>query len=261
MRPFDVNRAIVRQPAETVVDGLRAGDQASPTYGGVAREHAAYVAALMAAGLEVTRLPPLPAFPDSVFVEDPALVFTQGAILLRPGAPSREGEAVELESALRDAFETVLPLTSGYADGGDVLVTSERVFVGLSGRTDRTGAACLVELLGRLGRRAVAVETPAGVLHFKSASSLVDEETVLATPRLAASGVFDGLRLLLTPEGEDGAANALRLNDTVLIAAGYPRTREMLERHGLEVVALETGEIAKIDAGLSCMSLRWQAAG
>ena len=107
--------------------------------------------------------------------------------------------------------------------------------------------------------RGLPVDTPQGVLHFKSDCSLLDEETVLATARLAASGVFADFRVVVTPQGEEGAANAVRVNDRVLMSEGYPRTADLLREAGYRVVALATREIAKIDAGLSCMSLRWRA--
>ncbi len=223
-------------------------------------EHIAYVAALSAAGLAVDVLPPLEAFPDSVFVEDPALVFTEGAVLLRPGAPSRAGEAAELAAALRGRFDQVMALDRGFSDGGDVLVTPGVVLIGLSARTDAVGAQALSEALDRLGLKARVEQTPPGVLHFKSACALLDEETVFATPAMAASGVFKGLEVVATPPGEDAAANLVRVGDTVMASAGYPRTRDLLAARGLEVVELPTTEVAKIDAGLSCMSLRWRSA-
>lgn len=253
------SHAIVRTPSASVVRGLRADGGPDPSLDGIRREHAAYVAALEAAGLTVAILPPLEDFPDAVFVEDPALVFGNGAILLRPGAATRRGEVPALEPELRARFDTVLALGEGHVDGGDVLVLPGMVLIGLSGRTDAAGAAALVGLLAQLGLQGRAVQTPPGVLHLKSACCLLDEETVLATPELAASGLFDGLRILAVPEGEQGAANALRLNETVLAGAAWPRTLDLLDRHGFTVRALPTTEIGKLDAGLSCMSLRWLA--
>jgi len=154
----------------------------------------------------------------------------------------------------------VLELEEGFADGGDVLVTPGQVFIGLSARTDEAGAECLQWLLRSLGLTGKVVDVPAGTLHLKTDCSLVDEDTVLASAALATSGLFDGYRVLRVPEEERAACNAIRVNDTVLMRAGCPRTQEMLTRHGLRVVALPTAEIAKIDAGLSCMSLRWSAA-
>lgn len=263
-RIFDFTDAIVRRPGASVVKGLRAGSGDDPTLAGVLAEHAGYVAALRSAGLAVQELEPLEDFPDAIFVEDPALVFTEGAILLRPGAPSREAEGNFLRDVLQNRFGRVLAQTEGYADGGDVLVMPDassrgRAFIGLSARTDRTGAEALGRLLEELGYRPVVAETPPEVLHLKTASSLVDEETVLATAPLAASGIFAGYRVLVVPDGEEGGANVLRVRDTLLAGAGYPRIMDLLDGHGAQITALPNAEIARIDAGFTCMSLRWRA--
>jgi dimethylargininase len=258
MRVFDFTRAIVRSPAPSVVHGLREDASALPDFGKLLREHEAYIAALREAGLAVDVLPPLEAFPDSIFVEDPALVFPEGAILLRPGAPSRLGEREAMREALRQRFDSIAELDEGeYADGGDVLATPQTVFIGLSKRTNRIGAEALRAHLQALGRDARIAETPAGTLHFKTASSLLDETAILCTPAMAQSGVFEGFDLILTPPGEDAAANALRVNGTVLLGDRFPRTAELIRARGFSVKTLAVTEIAKLDAGLSCMSLRW----
>jgi dimethylargininase len=220
-------------------------------------EHQAYVAALTGAGVRVTVLEPLEAFPDSIFVEDPALVFTEAALQLRPGAASRGGEARELSAALAAHFPRVLSLNEGFADGGDVLVTPGGVFIGLSARTDRAGAAALQTLLDSIGRRAEVMEVPRGTLHLKTDCSLIDEDTILVTAELAQAAALSRFRKLIVPHEERGAANAVRVNEVVLLRAGCPRTAEMVLRHGVEVIPLPASEIGKIDAGLSCMSLRW----
>jgi dimethylargininase len=259
-RVFGFDHAIVRTPARSVTGGLRGGGGPDPTYDGVKAEHAAYVRALLAAGVQVEILPPLEEFPDSVFVEDPALVFPEAAILLRPGAPSRAGEVEEMRPVLERRFERVLEMDEdGFADGGDVLVTPREVLIGLSGRTDRAGAEALARKLGEIGYRARIVSTPAGVLHLKTACSLVDDATAIATPALAGSGLLGDLETIVTPEGEQAAANALRINEVLLLGAAFPRTRELVEARGVEVVPVDVQEIGRIDAGLSCMSLRWAA--
>lgn len=256
-RIFEFTQAIMRRPAASVVKGLRAGAGPDPTFAGVMREHSAYAAALGDAGLAVTMLDALEDFPDAIFVEDPALVFPEAAILLNPGAPSRAGEGEYLRGEFTARFPQVLDLPQGHADGGDVLVLPDRVLIGLSKRTDRTGAEALAGLLERLGRRAQVVQAPPGVLHQKTASSLIDEETVLASPALAATGVFAGLRVLEVPPGEEAGANVLRVNDVLIVGVGFPRLHNLLDGHGARVVPLENTEIAKIDAGFTCMSLRW----
>lgn len=259
VKVFDFNSALVREPGRSVVDGLRAHAGPPPDPAGVLGEHREYVAALRAAGLNVTVLPALEAFPDSVFIEDPALVLADSAILLRPGAPSRQGEAAHLAAELASRFPRVLALEHGHADGGDILVTPTRVLIGLSARTDEPGAASLQRLLDSLALETEVMRVPAGTLHLKTDCSLLDEETLLTTAAMAGSGLLDDWRLLVAPADESHACNALRVNDVVLVRAGCPRTQEMLSKHGLDVIALPTDEIAKIDAGLSCMSLRWYA--
>lgn len=255
---FEFTRAILRRPGASVVKGLRAGGGPDPDFAAVAAEHAAYAAALADAGLDCAVLDPLEAFPDAIFVEDPALVFPEAAIVLRPGAPSREGEGEFLRPTLDALFPTVIDLPRGHADGGDVLVMPDKALIGLSARTTREGAEALIEALATLGYRGEIAATPAQVLHLKTASSLLDEETVLATRALAATGIFAGYRVIEVPEGEEGGANVLRVNDRVIAGAHYPRILDALDAHGLKVVPLENSAIAAIDAGFTCMSLRWR---
>ena len=258
MSVHEFDRALARAPSPSVVDGLRAVDVGAPSFDGVVREHAAYVQALEAAGVAVEVLPALSTYPDSLFVEDTALTFTGAAVVLWPGAPTRACEAREITPVLERSFDRVLRLTQGFVDGGDVLTTPRGIFIGQSARTTADGARALVALLAEIGLLGVPVTTPRGVLHLKSDCSLLDDETILATRRLAASDMFDGFRVVLVPHGEEAAANALRVNDRVLVSDAYPRTAEMLAK-SYKVVALSTREVAKIDAGLSCMSLRWRA--
>jgi dimethylargininase len=257
MRVYDFDHAILRTPAPSVVDGLRAHDGPSPTFEGVLAEHRAYAVALTGAGVTVDLLPPLDDYPDSIFVEDPALTFPEAAILLRPGAATRLGETAYLAGALDRHFDTVIELDAGYADGGDVLVTPGLVMIGLSARTDPEGARSLVRALASLGRAARMVSPPEGALHLKTAVSLIDEETLLTTRAGEASGLFAGFRTLVVAVGEEAAANALRVNDRLLVGRQFLRTIAMLEAGGYDLVPLETGQIGLIDAGLSCMSLRW----
>ena len=261
MACHDFTNAILRTPGRSVVEGLRAHDGPGPVYEAVLREHAAYAAALRDAGLTLAILDPLEEFPDSMFVEDPALVFEQGAILLDPGADSRRGEVATLAPVLDRRFGTVIRLGAGHADGGDVLVTPERVMIGLSARTDADGARALAEMLEQLGLRAEIVAPPREALHLKTIATLIDEETILTTEAGAASGLFGGFRTLVTDPAEEAAANALRINDTLLLSAGHPQIAERLDREGYRVKLVDTTHVGRIDAGLSCMSLRWKARG
>jgi N-Dimethylarginine dimethylaminohydrolase len=201
---------IVRTPSPSVVNGLRADDRGNPTYAGVLAEHAAYIHTVSQAGVEVTVLPPLESFPDSIFVEDPALVFSEGAILLRPGAPTRAGETAEIAPVLKRMFASVLDLPRGFADGGDVLTTQKSVMIGLSARTNREGAEALTRVPCQAWPQGEIVETPKDVLHFKTDCSLIDEETVLTTGRLERSGVFKGFARCLSGRRGSGRQCAAR---------------------------------------------------
>ncbi|MGD8847380.1 MAG: arginine deiminase family protein [Desulfobacteraceae bacterium] len=258
MACYHFNSAIVREPSRSVVHGLSANGSGAPDYEGVNAEHNSYIAALESAGVAVTVLPALESYPDSIFVEDPALVFTEGAILLRPGAPSRLGEPEEIASTLNGFFGSVQRLPRpGHVDGGDVLVTPESVMIGLSARTDQAGAEALIQCLKALGYKGRIVYTPKGVLHFKTECALLDQETVLVTHRMARTGIFDGFRKIMVPDGEEPAANAVRINGSVLASSQYQRTIDIVSGAGYAVLPVKTTEIEKIDAGLSCMSLRW----
>lgn len=256
---FDYTHAIVRKPAASVVFGLRAVVGPDPDYSAMLAEHDAYVSALRGLGLEVEELPPADDYPDSIFVEDPALVFTEGAIVLNLAAPSRAGEAGLIAPVLESRFDRVLHMQGpGLADGGDVLVLPDRVLIGLSGRTDREGAEELIRLLAELGKKGEIAETPHGVLHFKTGCSLIDQETIFALPQMGDLNAFAGLRVVLVPEDEEKAANKLRIRDAALVGASFPKSRELIEGFGVRTIALPVEQIGRIDAGLSCMSLRWQ---
>ncbi|MDG4648040.1 arginine deiminase family protein [Roseibacterium sp. SDUM158017] len=259
-RSTTFTHALCRAPAASVVDGLRAEDRGAPDVAAFRAEHEAYVAALRATGARVVVLDALEDFPDSVFVEDPALILNGTAIVLRPGAPSRAGEAAALRPALERHCDGVVELPRGHVDGGDILCSDTEVMIGLSARTDREGIAALAPLVEDLGYRLRLVETPPEILHFKTESSLLDPATVLATPRLAATGCFAGYRVIETAEGEEASANAIRFNAPVFLSAGHPRTAATLDAAGYEVVELATTQAALLDGGLSCMSLRYSRA-
>jgi dimethylargininase len=256
--PFAFTHALCRAPAPSAVKGLRAGDGPDPDFAGLAAEHAAYVAALRDLGLAVDVLEPLDDFPDAMFTEDVALTFPEGAILLRPGAGARAGEVEHIRAALAARHARLLAMTGpGHADGGDVLRLADRVIIGLSARTDRAGAEELAALLKALGLRAEIAETPPGVLHFKTGCGLIDETTILAVPALAGCPQFAGLTVVETPAGEEAAANLLRIGGTILVGARWSATHALLSARGIAVRPMATDQIARIDAGLSCMSLRW----
>lgn len=256
---FEFNHALVREPAGTVIHGLTSQPGPRPQFEAIAAEHANYISALKDCGLSVEVLPPLERYPDSIFVEDPALVFGAAAILLRPGAQTRFGEVAEIVPALHRRFNRVLRMTEGFADGGDMLLTPDGLLIGLSKRTNHAGATELSGLLHGIGINSRIVNTPTDTLHLKSDCSLIGEDQILCTAGLGASGLFNNYRKLIVPDIEKRAANSLRLNDTILVGEEFPLTSGLLQRQGYKVTTLPVSQIGKLDAGLSCMSLRWKA--
>lgn len=255
---YTFTRAITRKPGKSVVQGLRAVDTGIPDLAQMLQDHAAYVAILKQAGAEVIELPPLEDFPDALFVEDTALCLPQGAVLMRPGAASRAGEVTQIAPILRAQYDTVVELLGpGHVEGGDILTTSREILVGLSERTDRAGVAELAAIVADWGHSLRIVETPPGVLHFKTDCSLLDARTILSTERLALSGCFAGYKVIHVPKGEEAAANLIRFNDFIIMPDGFPKTAQKLRDAGYDVRRINNSECAKLDGGMSCLSLRF----
>ncbi len=257
-RSYQFTHALCREPAQSVTQGLRLSDHGNPDPELLARQHDIYIQALKTAGVIVNIMPAREAFPDSVFVEDAALVLKGAAILLQPGAASRAGEP---EALLEDGtayFKSIVkPDLGGPIDGGDILVFDDLILAGLSARTSAAGAEGLAKAAAEFGYDLRAAQTPPDILHFKSHCSLLDHQTVISTPGLARSGCFDGFKVLTTPEDEPQGSNVIRVNDYVIMSAEAPQTIDMLRAEGFEVLPVPTTEVAKIDGAVSCCSLRY----
>ena len=252
---YSFSKALVRQPSTSVSEGL-GGENNKPDYNLVKAEHTLYVEALKKSGLMVEELEPEIKFPDSIFVEDPALTFKDTAILLNPGAPSRRGERDLIREKLKEIFVTVLEVEKGFVEGGDVLCLENEIIIGISDRTNHRGAMELSYFLKTLGYSSRIVQTPTSVIHLKSDCSALDEKTILVTPRLAKADIFKRYKTILTDPEEYGIANSVRVNDKLFVPKGFPKTEQKLKKiYDLELI--KVNEISKIDAGLSCMSLRW----
>jgi dimethylargininase len=255
---YQFTEAVARQPGQSVVRGLRATDRGTPDIEQFQAEHKAYINTLERAGLKVTVLGASEAYPDSVFVEDAALCLPEGTVILRPGTPSRTGEGDLIATDLAGLGHKIHHNDSeGFIDGGDILVTDSAILVGLSKRTNQAGFDWLKSVLEAWGYTALAVHTPDNVLHFKSDCCVLDSNTILATSRLSGAKCFANFRVLTVPEGEEAAANSIRVNDTVLVPAGFPATAELLARENYAMEVVSVSQAALLDGGLSCMSLRF----
>ena len=248
--------AITRMPADTAVDGLRAVDTGAVDIELMTEQHIEYQEALRQAGAIVTELPALPAYPDAQFVEDTALCLPNLVVMMRPGAETRRGEVAPMREVLSPLFENIADITDGCIEAGDILTTPFEVLVGLSARTNQTGADQLRQILNGHGYPMQILKTPSDVLHFKTDCSLIADQCIRSTQRLASNGCFEGYQTLLVPTGEEAAANMIRYNDHIIMPAGFPKTETMLRAKGFAIICVGNSECAKIDGGMSCLSLR-----
>ncbi len=217
-------------------------------------QHDAYEAALERLGCRVERLPDAPDLPDSVFVEDAAIVFDDVAVIARPGAASRRGEVDSVAEALRRYRRLAFIEPPGTLDGGDVLVTPRGVFAGVSERTNAEGVRQLTVILAPFGLAVAAIPVQA-CLHLKSAVTLADENTLLLNPAWIDADRFRSFDILHVDPDEPFAANVLRIEQGVVCASEYLRTRERLEAAGISTIGVPAGELAKAEGGLTCCSL------
>jgi dimethylargininase len=250
-------RAIVRTPCSAMVNGLTTANLGPPDYDLALTQHAAYVAALEACGLKVTVLPPDEDHPDSTFVEDVALLTHSCAIITRPGAYKRRGETASMHKVIGGLFDDVETIAApGTLEAGDVMMVGEHFYIGLSGRTNTDGAKQLIGILERYGMSGSIVSLQ-DMLHLKTGLSYLENGYLLAAGEFLDEPAFNDFKRLPVAESEAYAANSLWLNGTVLVPAGYPRTRALVEKAGFFVLEVDVSEFRKLDGGLSCLSLRF----
>jgi len=223
-------------------------------------QHAAYEQCLRRTGCTVVQIPADADLPDSVFVEDVAVVFSEVAVLTRPGAESRRPEAPAVADALR-AYRPLVHIESpGTMDGGDVLAMGKRVFVGESSRTNAAAIAQLERILAPFGYEVRGVRVH-GCLHLKSAATAVASETLLVNPDWTPAHDWRAFDLVDVHPDEPFGANALHIDGRVIYPTRFRQTRKRLEAHGIEVVDVDVGELAKAEGGVTCCSLVFRTEG
>lgn len=222
------------------------------------RQHGDYRDCLRDLGLQVIALPAEDQFPDAVFVEDPAIVLDEIAVIARSGAESRRGEAetIARELARHRPLRHMQPPAT--LDGGDILRAGRTLYVGHSARTNGAGIQQLAAAAEPHGYRVRPVEVH-GCLHLKSAASWLGDDTVLVRRQWIDAGAFADLRLIDVPEGEEQAANVLVVGDTVVVAAGFPKTADAIAALGRKVRLIDNSELRKAEGALTCCSLIFKA--
>ena len=254
------SKAIVRPPGANFTAGLTTVDLGAPNLERALKQHEAYCQTLESCGLKVIRLAPDEAHADSTFVEDTAILTARGAVITRPGAPSRLDEAREIAPVIRDYFATVHSIDGpGTVDGGDICEAGEHFFIGISRRTNEQGARQLAGFLESFGYTSslIDIQGVSNILHLKSGLAYLDGKQLVLIEALRGFKEFSGYDVICLDSNEDYAANCLAINGKVLIAEGFPKTKNKLEHIGYQTIALEMSEFQKMDGGLSCLSLRF----
>jgi dimethylargininase len=221
-------------------------------------QHSLYEGLLEELGCRVERLDEEPGFPDSVFVEDIAVVLDDIAVITRPGALSRRGERTSIERALAPHRPIRHIQAPGVLDGGDVMAVAKSIYVGLSTRSNAEAARQLGALVAEHGYRVVGVEF-SGCLHLKSAVTTVSDDTLLINPEWVDAGAFPKQDCIPVDPTEPRAANVVRIGSTVLYSAEFPRTGQRLSALGYDARPVAASELAKAEGALTCCSLIFEA--
>ncbi|HEY1975995.1 MAG TPA: arginine deiminase family protein [Candidatus Baltobacteraceae bacterium] len=257
---YRFSRALARTPGTSFAQGLTSATLGAPDLATTLAQHRAYCAALRDAGVDVTVLDADDAFPDSTFVEDTAIVAHGRAIVTRPGAQSRAGETTVIRAALAGRFDGIASIVPpGTVDGGDVCESDDRAFVGISHRTNGNGAEQLARWLSESGLETICVDIRDldFILHLKSGMSYLGDGIYVVDEALRSRVPLDRADVIVPSAGEAYAANCVRVNDVVLLPAGFPQLQSAIEQRGLRVVTLDVSEYQKMDGGLSCLSIRF----
>jgi dimethylargininase len=251
--------AIVRTPCASFAEGLTTAGLGKPDLPLALNQHRAYCVALEECGLEVTILEPDSQFPDSTFVEDTAVLTGRSAILTHPGAPNRQGEVASVGQNLGQHFSSIKIIQPpGTLDGGDICQAGDHFFIGISHRTNEDGARQLAAILEEERYSTNLIDIRGiDMIHLKSGIAYLGDSRLVLVEGMEQLGDFAGYEIVTVEVDEQYAANCVRINDYLLLAAGYPKLAARLSAFGYKTIPLEMSEFQKMDGGLSCLSLRF----
>lgn len=248
---------IVRRPGGSMTEGITTANLGKPDYEHALCQHDEYMKALEKCGVRVTILEAEETYPDSVFIEDTAVLSEKCAIITNPGAPSRQGEETSVKEALKHFYTNIEMITApGTLEGGDVMRVNDHFYVGLSARTNKEGLRQFAEILDKYGYTASGIEMKE-FLHLKTGLAYLENNTLLVAGEFTAHPEFEKFNRVMIDESENYAANCIRVNDFVLVPLGYPKTKAAIERAGFKTMEVDVSEFRKLDGGLSCLSLRF----
>ena len=219
-----------------------------------AEEHENYCTMLEKCGARVIRLTKNVSLPDSVFVEDPIIVFDELAVLASMGVESRRKECAAVEQFFRRYRHVERIRLPAKIEGGDVLKIGRCIYVGESPRTNAQGVRALREIIAPLGYEVTPVRV-SGCLHLKTGCTALDDKTILMNPEWVDRAPFHGYRIIETPPAEPFGANVLRIHDTICMNAAFPETIALVRSLGYQVATTDMTEFTKAEAGLTCLSV------
>jgi len=222
------------------------------------RQHAEYRAALQRCGAEVIVLDVNRTMPDCVFVEDTAIVLRELAVMMSPGAESRRGEPAGIEPSLRQFREVRRVKRPATIDGGDVVVAGRSIYVGESPRTNSEGIAALRETLAPFGYSVTGVPVRQ-CLHLKTACSALPDGRFLVNAEWIDASPLPAERLVSVPADEPWAGDVLVIGNQIILAEAFPQTADLLSGLGFETIPVAVSEFAKVEGGVTCLSLVFEA--
>ena len=254
-------RAITRKPCKALIDGISTGQfcEGIPDYESAVKQHDKYVATLRELGLEVTDLEADERFPDSCFVEDPAVVMERCAVITNPATDSRNGEKFEIIDTIRQFYDEsqIFHIEApGTMEGGDVMRVGDHFYVGLSDRTNEEGTKQFNDIVTKFGYTSSTVPVTEG-LHLKDFAIYLENNNMLVTAVMNDMPAFKDFNRFVVDPDELYSINSLNINGTVLVPEGYPKTQKIIEDLGYPVKLMDTNEFKKIDGSLTCLSLRF----
>jgi len=251
---------IVRKPATSMLNGITSAPElGKPDYKLAQKQHNAYIEALKSCNVNVTVLEADERYPDSCFVEDVAVLTKNCAIITNPGAETRKGEENEIIEALKKFYpiEKIEYITSpGTLEGGDVMMVDNHFYIGLSARTNSTGADQFIKFLEKYGHTGSIIPLEK-VLHLKTGLAYLENNNLLVAGEFVETKEFDKFNKIIINENDSYSANCIWVNNKVIVPTGYKNTADSIRNAGYEVILVDTSEYRKLDGGLSCLSLRF----
>jgi len=249
-------QTVVRIPGQSVVNGQTTSDLGTPNYEQTLIQHQEYIKVLSSCGVEVEVLDHDENYPDSCFVEDPAVVTKDFAIITNPGVETRNGEKHIMEKALTKFFNDFEYIQNGFLEGGDVMQIGKHFYVGLSNRTNLEGAQDFINIVNKYGYTGEVVQLKE-MFHLKTGVNYIGDNTLLVAGEFITDPRFNDFNKLIIHDDEMYAANCIRINDYLVMPANFPKTKKQLEEAGFKIKEVHMSEFQKIDGGLSCLSLRF----